>query len=204
MKKNKTIWLFGILVFVIPITAFSLLNIYKGKFTRLPILSKENSSLHFTLLNQDEKLITADSWKGKIVIADFFFTHCPTICPQMTNSLKKVQQAYAGNDGVLLNSFTVDPERDSSAQLKKYASQFKIDNNNWQLLTGAKKEIYMLARNSFSVVATDGDGGPGDFIHSDKLVLIDTQKRIRGYYDGTSSKEVNQLIIDIKKLQHEK
>jgi protein SCO1/2 len=78
-----------------------------------------------------------------------------------------------------------------------------VDESNWELLTGNKKEIYKLARNGFMIVATDGDGGPNDFIHSEKLVLVDKQKRIRGYYDGTSGREVDQLIEDIKKLKNE-
>ena len=121
----------------------------------------------------------------------------------MTSNLKRVQQAF-GEGEILINSFSVDPQRDSAVQLKKYAEKFKINSANWQLLTGDKKDIYKLARNSVMIVATDGDGGPDDFIHSEKLVLIDKQKKIRGYYDGTSKKETDQLIYDIKKLIHEK
>ena len=121
----------------------------------------------------------------------------------MTKSLIRIQEAFKTDAEILISSFTVDPERDSSAQLKKYARQYNVDTRNWNLLTGDKKEIYKLARNSFMLVATDGDGGPDDFIHSESLVLIDKQKKIRGYYNGTSNDEVNQLIIDIKKLKHE-
>jgi protein SCO1/2 len=121
----------------------------------------------------------------------------------MTNSLKTVQEAYKDDPTILLHSISIDPERDSATQLRKYADQYEINTKNWSLLTGNKKDIYKMARNSFMIVATDGDGGPDDFIHSEKLVLIDTKKRIRGYYDGTSSKEVNQLIRDIKKLKNE-
>ena len=96
-----------------------------------------------------------------------------------------------------------DPERDNPERLRSYVNKFSINTNNWQLLTGTKTEIYRLARNGFMIVATDGDGGPEDFIHSEKLVLIDKQRRIRGYYNGTNSAEVNNLINDIKKLQHE-
>ena len=121
----------------------------------------------------------------------------------MTANLKKVQAAFAGKKDLLIVSFSVDPERDSVAQLKKFAQRFNIDESNWQLLTGSKQEIYRLARKSFQVVATDGDGGDNDFIHSDQLILIDTKKRIRGYYEGTEGKETAQLIKDIKKLEHE-
>jgi protein SCO1/2 len=114
-----------------------------------------------------------------------------------------VQAAYANNEQLLLNSFSVDPTRDSVERLKTYANQFGIG-GNWNLLTGNKTDIYRLARKSFSVVATDGDGGDQDFIHTEKLVLIDKQKCIRGYYSGTADSDVQQLITDIKKLQNEK
>jgi protein SCO1/2 len=87
--------------------------------------------------------------------------------------------------------------------LQKYAQRFSINTRQWQLLTGSKQAIYKLARNSFEIVATDGDGGPDDFIHSEKLVLVDRQRRIRGYYDGTDDTAIKNLIRDIKKLQHE-
>ena len=154
------------------------------------------------MINQDGEVRSSKEWDGKIVVADFFFTTCPTICPKMTASLKRVSEVY--NDGeVKISSFTVDPERDDPKKLTAYIKKFNLPVQNWDLLTGSKKEIYKLARNSFMLVATDGDGGPGDFIHSENLVLADKKKRIRGYYDGTSNKEVDQLIIDIKKLKNE-
>lgn len=211
MNNRKYIRLFVLLVFAIPITAYAIFDLYEGR-QRLPVLGpvQERNSKQiqhhiedFSLVNQDRQIVTVNKWKGKIVVADFFFTHCPSICPKMTNSLKKVNEQFNGDADVHISSFTVDPDRDSSGQLKKYALQRKINTNKWDLLTGDKKEIYKLARNSFMIVATDGDGGPADFIHSEKLVLIDREGRIRGYYDGTNEKEVNQLIHDIKKLKHE-
>ena len=206
MKKNSTIWIFALIVFAVPVSAFALLNLYEKKFDKLPVLdnAKDKYIGDFRLINQEGEIKSTAAWKNKIVIVDFFFTHCPTTCPKMTKSLKKIQAAYSSDNNIIFNSFSIDTERDSSSQLKKYAAQYQIESSNWDLLTGDKKEIYKLARNSFDIVATDGDGGPEDFIHSEKLVLIDTQKRIRGYYDGTNPGEVNQLIIDIKKLKYEK
>lgn len=205
MKKNSSIWLFALLVLAIPATAYALVTMYEKNAGSLPVLgkTKDHSITEFRLTDQDGNIKGTDEWKNKIVVADFFFSHCPSICPKMTNNLKAVQQEFAGDEKVLINSISIDPERDSATQLKKYADHYNIDTRNWSLLTGNKKDIYKMARNSFLIVATDGDGGPDDFIHSEKLVLIDTKKRIRGYYDGTSSKEVNQLIRDIKKLKHE-
>ncbi|HET9276717.1 MAG TPA: SCO family protein [Flavitalea sp.] len=213
MKAKLTIWIFGIMVFVIPFGAFAFYMFYEKNFERLPIYGKVESldgkkKYHtipdFELTNQGGNSISTKDWMGKIVIANFFFTHCPVVCPKMTGSLKSVQYAFRedGSD-ILINSFSIDPERDNPGRLRSYAEKFSINNHNWQLLTGDKSEIYKLARNGFMIVATDGDGGPEDFIHSEKLVLIDKQKRIRGYYDGTNLKEVNNLIHDIKKLRHE-
>jgi protein SCO1 len=109
-------------------------------------------------------------------------------------------QVYANDKELLLTSFTVDPERDSVNRLRDYAAQKNI-HGNWLLLTGDKKQIYKLARKSFLVSATDGDGGPQDFIHSELLILVDRNKRIRGYYNGTVDNEVNELIRDIGRLQ---
>lgn len=206
MKKISTIWLFVFLVFAIPITAFALITFYENSAGTLPVLgkTKDHTVDDFKLIDQDGEIKSTADWNNKIVVADFFFSHCPTICPQMTKNLKKVQETFSDDSQILFNSISIDPERDSAARLKKYAGQYNIDTKNWSLLTGDKKDIYKMARNSFMIVATDGDGGPDDFIHSEKLVLIDTKKQIRGYYDGTSTKEVNQLIKDIKKLKHEK
>lgn len=210
MIKNKTIQLFAVLVFVLPAAAYALVNLYEKKFQQLPVYGpvKEVNGEKvktvvgdFTFTNQDGNVISNKLWDKKIVVANFFFSHCPVICPKMTNNLKKVQDEYMEDNSVLISSFSVDPERDSAAQLKVFAQRFNINSSKWQLFTGDKKEIYRFARNEMMIVATDGDGGPSDFIHSDKLVLIDKQKRIRGYYDGTSEGEVKQLIQDIKKIK---
>ena len=212
MRNRNSIFLLVALVFVIPIAAYAAMNWYTKTFSKLPVLGPEiklggkkleHTIADFSFTNQDNQAVSTASWKNKIVVADFFFTHCPSVCPAMTMNLLKVQTAFQSDDEVLINSFTVDPLRDSAAQLKRFSNRMKIDNGNWDLLTGDKKELYKLARNSFMIVATDGDGGPDDFIHSEKLVLIDKQKRIRGYYQGTSEKATEQLIHDIKKLKDE-
>lgn len=203
MRKNSTIWLFVILVLIIPVLAFTGYIYYERRFQPLPVYGNPGHSIPgFELTDQTGRLAGIEEWEDKIVVVDFFFTHCPVICPKMTKSLGKVQQAFTEQD-ILIRSFSVDPERDDAPQLRSYAEKFGIDTGNWQLLTGAKKDIYKLARNGFMLVATDGDGGPDDFIHSEKLVLVDKRRRIRGYYNGTSDQEVNMLIKDIKKLQHE-
>jgi protein SCO1/2 len=183
---------------------FAVINWYERTVQSLPVLiNNEHTIAGFELTNQRGNNSTTEEWKDKIIVANFFFTHCPVICPKMTANLKEVQEVFKGEENLMFISFSVDPERDSVAQLKKFAKRFNLDERNWQLLTGPKKEIYRLARKSFQVVATDGDGGDDDFIHSDQLILIDTKKRIRGYYEGTEEKEAAQLIKDIKKLEHD-
>jgi len=202
MPTKRTIVLFMSVIFILPLTAWALLNIYERRIEKLSILgTKDHRIAYFSLINQDGLIRTGDDWKNKIVVANFFFTHCHIVCPKMTDNLSKVSKVFENDKSFLINSFSVDPERDSVKQLKKYADRFKIATDKWDLLTGNKNDIYKLARNSFMIVATDGDGGPDDFIHSDRLVLIDTQKRIRGYYDGTSDKETRRLIADIKRLK---
>ena len=116
--------------------------------------------------------------------------------------MKTVQQANFNRSDLELISITVDPERDDPSRLSSYAKNMDIK-GNWQLLTDEKKKIYKLARNSFKIVATDGDGGPDDFIHSELLVLVDKERRIRGYYNGTLTGEVETLLKDIERLRRE-
>jgi len=213
MKQKYSVWLFLIMVLLIPASIFAVVTWYESNESGLPVLGvpqikngKEvaHTIAPFQFMNEKGESIGLDKWKGNIVVADFFFTHCPSICPKMTANLKKVQAAFAGDNHLLISSFTVDPERDSTAQLAQYAKKFSLGTQNWDLLTGDKRELYKLARKSFLIVATDGDGGPDDFIHSDKLVLVDGQQRIRGYYSGTEATDIEQLIKDIKKLKKEK
>lgn len=204
MSKKYSIWVFVAVVILLPVTVFAIVNWYQNKFDGLPVLNeKEQTVPEFRLTNQNGNIITQENWKNKIVVVDFFFTHCPSVCPRMSTNLKEVQKAFRNDNKISINSFSVDPEDDSVGRLQEYIRQFQIDDTDWNFLTGDKKEIYRLARKSFLVVATDGDGGPHDFIHSDKLILLDTHQKIRGYYQGTSEQEVKQLINDIKKLKNE-
>ena len=190
-------------VVLIPVGVFGVVKWYEHTYTRLPVLGGEGHVLaDFSLPNQHGSTTTLKDWKGKIVVADFFFTHCPVVCPKMTRSLKRVQQLYMNDKDLLIASFTVDPERDSVAQLAKYAAKMDIT-KNWTLLTGPKKDLYLLARKSFLITATDGDGGPDDFIHSELLILVDPEQRIRGYYNGTIPAEVDDLVRDIQRLKEE-
>ena len=155
----------------------------------------------FSLTNQNGKVITQKYYDNKIYIADFFFTTCPTICPIMTENMFQIQEKTLGED-VLLVSYSVTPEIDSTAQLKKYALEKGVNDNKWNLLTGDKKQIYDLARKSYLVAKSDGDGSKYDMIHTENFVLIDKEKRIRGFYDGTNNEEMDKLLKDVKILEN--
>lgn len=201
MKSRKTIYLFVIGVIVLPVTVFGITQWYEKHLQRLPVLGGENHVIgHFRFTDQNGQITDEKMWKGKIVVADYFFTSCPAVCPKVAYQLKRVQ-AY-GEKNILICSFTVDPERDSVGKLKTYADRMGMG-ANWHLLTGEKISLYRFARQDLMIVATDGDGGPADFIHSENLVLIDPLGRIRGYYRGTDEGEVNGLIYDIDKLKIE-
>ena len=199
--KKYGLWLFIAAVTIIPVMLFAVVKWYENKYTKLPVLGGEGHTIaNFRLVNQHGGYTSLQDWDNKIVVADFFFTHCPVVCPKMTRSLKKVQEVYINDKEFSISSFSVDPERDSASQLKQYAEKMNIQHDS-QLLTGDKKEIYKLPRKSFLFTVTDGDGGPQDFIHSELLVLIDKQKRIRGFYNGTVASEVDELIRDISRLK---
>tara|TARA_Y100000996_G_C22510445_1_gene638151 strand:+ start:602 stop:1276 length:675 start_codon:yes stop_codon:yes gene_type:complete len=157
----------------------------------------------FELINQNGKTVTHENFNGKIYVADFFFTTCPTICISMTDNLLKVQKEIQNNPNILLISHSVTPKIDSVTQLKKYAIEKGVNDKKWHLVTGDKKEIYKLARKSYLAVKDEGDGGPFDMIHTENFILVDPDKRIRGFYDGTDSKEIKRLLLEIKILHSE-
>ena len=152
----------------------------------------------FELTNQFGQQVKLSDLEGKIVVVNFFFTSCPVICPKLTTNLKLLQNAFVKNDTLLqILSLTVDPTRDTVSAIKQYADRFQINPDNWFLLTGDKKEIYDLARHEFYVSVTQGDGGPDDFVHSEKLVLLDKDRHIRGYYNGMDTTAIGKLAGDI-------
>lgn len=155
----------------------------------------------FSLTNQNGETITQDTYKDKIYIADFFFTTCPTICPVMTKNMAAIQSKIIDDPEVLLLSHSVTPQIDSVAQLKKYALKEGVVDAKWNLVTGDKKDIYELARKSYLAVKTDGDGGPFDMIHTENFILVDKEKRIRGFYDGTKEEDIEKLLEDLAILK---
>ncbi len=155
---------------------------------------------NFSFTNQDGKIVTEKDFDGSVYVTDFFFTTCHSICPIMSTQMERVAEKYKGNKEVKILSHTVDPEIDTVAQLKAYATKHNADTKQWMFVTGDKKSLYEIARKGYLLNADEGNGGPDDFIHTQNFALIDKDKRIRGFYDGTDSTEVNQLMKDIDLL----
>jgi len=160
----------------------------------------EHHILDFSLTDQQGRTVTLADTKGKVLLADFFFTTCGSICPKMTSELERVQAAYKDEPRFLILSHSVTPEMDSVPVLAAYADQHGADPERWRFLTGDRRQIYNLARKSWFAVKDSGDGGPDDFVHTENLILADTLGRLRGFYDGTDPKDVDRAIGDIAKL----
>lgn len=217
---NKTVIGIGVMV----ITIISMLYIYKIQETKLseklprcfptgemfPFKDgngniKYDSVYHtiadFKLTDQNGNIITNQSLKGKIYVANFFFCRCGSICPKMTNNILLLQDEFKDENSIAFLSHTVNPENDSVKVLKEYERRNHINGNKWHLLTGSRQELYDLSKRSYYLgVANDS---PDEFEHSEKLVLVDNHRIIRGFYDGTEKAEVDKLKKNIKILLRE-
>ncbi|KDN56549.1 SCO family protein [Flavobacterium seoulense] len=167
-------------------------------------VSKYHTIADFSFTNQNGKTITQKDYEGKIYVADFFFTTCGTICPKMTTNLVDVQKAIINNPKVMLLSHTVFPEVDSVATLKAYAIKHGVDDSKWNLVTGDKKEIYAMARKSYLAVKMGKPSELYDMVHTENFVLVDSKRRVRGFYDGTKKEDIQKLIEDINFLSEGK
>lgn len=171
-------------------------------------VAKNHSIADFKFTNQNGKTITQKDYEGKIYVADFFFTTCPTICPKMTNNMAWLQNQLKDNPKVMLLSHSVTPDIDSVPVLKKYAIEKGVNDSKWNLVTGDKKDIYYIARKSYLAVKTGDPSEMYDMVHTENFVLVDAKRRVRGFYDGTNLdgptekgiKNVRQLLEDINFL----
>ncbi|TVZ52871.1 SCO family protein [Dokdonia sp. Hel_I_53] len=168
--------------------------------TTLQDVKKYHRIADFELTNQNNKIITQDFYKDKIYVADFFFTTCQDICPIMTEHMVEIQNKLKDDPSVLLLSHTVIPEYDTPEILKAYAVEKGVDDTKWNLVTGPREQIYTLARKSYLAVK-DIPGEENEMVHTENFMLIDKKKQIRGYYDGTSSESIEQLLEDIEILK---
>jgi protein SCO1/2 len=196
-----------LLLLLLPFILFSCnqpkLPVYGGK---VPVANGPDTvDYHipsFSFVDQDGAVVSDAAVKDKILVVEFFFTSCPSICPKMQKEMLRVYEKYKSDPDVLILAYTIDPERDSVGKLRKYADKLGVETAKWHLLTGNKDSIYSLA-DKFLVSAAEDPDAPGGHIHSGNFILIDKKKRIRGYYDGTDEKGVDKLLKEIDVLQQE-
>jgi protein SCO1/2 len=227
--NKKALW--GLLIaLMLPLVSYFIMKYYSDRAVVLPpkylvdsvitetVDGKQKSDTiwhqlkDFTLTNQLGRQV---SWKDvgrKIVVVDFFFTHCPTICVPMTKNMKRLQESIrnadkAGDrdpDFIQFLSFSIDPERDSVPRLKYWADRFQVNPENWWLLTGNKQSIYDMAIKEMKIGLEDGHGVDTNFFHTDHFVLVDRNRIVRGYYHGIDSASLAKLSQDIIFLSLEK
>jgi protein SCO1/2 len=220
--KSRVLIAFIVVVFI-PVASYLIVDHYSKDAVNMPrryfydtvVVKKEkgrevnDTVWHkirpFKLKNQFGKEVGLDDWGDKIIVVDFFFTSCPSVCPTLTRNMKRLQTAFKKTDTIVrFVSFSVDPERDSVPKLKAYGDKFQIDHDTWWMLTGDKKEIYDLAFNEFKAsIASNGNIDTG-FIHTEKLFLIDKDRVVRGWYNGLDSVHLDQVIKDVVLLNMER
>ncbi len=203
----------GILFRIALITVSGLLSsCIQQKEKKLPILGERevagsdtiyHTIGHFKFVDQDSAIVTNETVKGKIYVADFFFTSCRTICPVMKTQMLRVYEAIKDDPQVVLVSHTIDPEYDTVGLLHDYANRLGVGTDKWHFLTGNKDSIYYIAQTGYFATAMEDEDEPGGFIHSGAFLLIDKKGRIRGKYDGTNEADVNRLLKDIETLEKE-
>jgi protein SCO1/2 len=153
----------------------------------------------FSFVDQDSQTVTNATFAGKIYVADFFFIHCPTICPKVKKNGLRIYEKYKNDDRVALLSHSIDIRNDTVAALKRHAEKLGIDAKHWRLVTGVHDEIYGIADNYFSVATEDPDV-PGGFDHSGRLILVDKNRHVRSFCDGTNAAEVDRFMKDMDLL----
>ena len=157
----------------------------------------------FSFLDQDSSVVTNETYKDKIYVADFFFTSCRTICPIMKTQMLRVYDSIQNDPEVLLLSHTIDPEFDTVGLLRDFANRLGVKSSKWHFVTGDKEVIYKIAQTSYFSTALEDKTEPDGFIHSGAFLLIDKERRIRGKYEGTKEDDVNRLLADIQHLKNE-
>ncbi len=178
---------------------------------RLPILGERDivngdtvypTIPDFAFIDQDSQIVTNETFRGKVYVADFFFIHCPTICPKVKANALRIYEKFRDDDRVMLLSHSIDVKNDTVGALKRYAQKLGIDSRRWKLVTGEHDAIYGIADDYFSV-ATVNPEAPGGFDHSGRLILVDTNRHVRSFCDGTDARDVDRFMKDIDALLQE-
>lgn len=202
-----------------PVCVFLFFNFFSRNYYNLPIYYPIDSVQvdgrwkvnyekikDFALTNQLNRPFGLKDLQGKIFVADFVFTRCgnPTFCPLMSAEMQRVQEKFKDDKSIKIVSFSIDPEYDTPAILKKYAEKYQANPEQWVFLTGSKSEIYKLAKESFKVTALDDkEAVTPEFSHTNIFTLVDKEGRIRGYYHGNDREQVDKLILEMQILQYE-
>ena len=216
-KKSKSLLIFLIVFSAVSLPVFyHLLKVDKKLKVYNPIdvnpslvhesikhITKDHKIADFKLKNQNGETITQKNYENKIYIADFFFTRCTNICIAMAYNMNELQEYYKNDDDIMFLSHSVTPVMDSVPVLRKYADEKGVIDGKWNVTTGPKKHIYELARKSYMAVIEEGDGGEDYFIHTEQFILVDKERRIRGFYDGTDKKDMEKLKEDMILLKEE-
>ena len=200
---NRTLFFFLVILLSLTFVGYKAVVMIDEKLNPLPIYGGEDHTVPtFSLMNQLNETFDSEDHNDKVWVVNYFFTSCPSVCPKMMKNIQEVHDIVRGEDDIILLSMTVDPKRDDPKRLFDYTERFNVDHSGWQLLTGSKKDLYRLARKNFLISATDGGGDEHDFIHSENIVILDKNKKIRGIINGTSEKadrEILKIITRIKK-----
>ena len=215
----KKVLLLGVLL-IVPVLVYLFLKVFGTNHytlrTYMPVVEDTGEAMvrngdtvfhqvpDFKLISQSGQTVSQQDLNNKIYVANFFFASCKDVCKKMSANLYEVQEAFAEEPTVKIVSYTVDPERDSVAVLNKYAETYRANPNTWYFLTGPKEQIYHLAREGYKLPAMQAPSLIPDFIHSEKLLLIDEAKHVRGIYNGTDPDDVERLITEIKVLLQER
>lgn len=216
-KKSVPTFIFLVVFSIIGITAFyhilktdKRLKVYNPSDVNPRLVDEtvkhvrnNHTIADFSLINQNGKTITNKDYEGKIYVADFFFTRCQTICIVMAYNMGELQDYYKDDDDIMFLSHSVTPVMDSVPVLKEYAIKKGVNDQKWNVTTGPKKHIYDLARKSYFAVLDEGEGDESDFIHTEQFVLVDKERRIRGFYDGTKKEDMEKLKSDMVLLKAE-
>lgn len=157
----------------------------------------------FSFTDQDSAIVTNETFAGKIYVADFFFISCPTICPKTTKQMLRIHDHFKFENRVLLMAHTVDPKHDSVERLREYSHNLGVESSKWYFVTGKQDDIYAIADDYFSIAMEDPEA-PGGYDHSGRLILVDENRHIRSFCDGTNPDDVDRFIKDIENLLNEK
>jgi protein SCO1 len=220
---NKKAFLALMLAILMPATGYLLVKYFSKDAVVMPgkyfepdsVVEKTNNGKtttdtiwhkvkNISFVNQLGKRVSLDDLKGKIIVIDFFFTRCPSICPGLARSMKKLQRSFVGNDDIVqFLSISIDPEHDSVTQLRKFADRYEVNHDTWWLVTGNKQEIYDMALHELKANVAD-PGVDTAFIHTENFFLLDTNRIVRGYYNGFDSAMQAKLVRDIPLLMLER